>query len=89
MPFKLPSVHLVDATPGEEQAVPLKLLHFFSNADRPILQGTRMIGPGQVSLPYLKRLMKVRTRATRAHLRSDNLPTGRRRLRFAACLRPQ
>jgi len=55
----LPSVHVVDATPGEEQAIPLKLLLFFafSNADRPILQGTRMIGPGQVSLPHLKRLM--------------------------------
>ena len=59
-------MHIVDATPGEEQAIPLKLLLFFafSNAGRPILQGTRMIGPGQVSLPYLKRLMKVRAHRT-------------------------
>jgi len=38
----------------------LKLLLFFAfpDIDRPILQGTRMIGSGQVSFPYLKRLMK-------------------------------
>ena len=64
--YKLPSAHVVDATPGEEQAIPLKLLLFFAfpDVDRPMLQGTRMIGPGQLSLPYLKRLMKVRTPVT-------------------------
>jgi exosome complex component RRP42 len=58
---KLPSVHVVDATPGEERAIPLKLLLFFAfPGDGPMLQGTRMIGSGQLSSPYLKRLIKVR-----------------------------
>ena len=73
--YKLPSVHVVDATPGEEQAIPLKLLLFFAfpDIDRPILQGTRMIGSGQVSFPYLKRLMKVHTRTRRMSSRFPSL----------------
>ena len=68
--INLPSVRVVGATPGEEQAILLKLLRFFAlpGVNRPILPGTRMIGSGQVSFPYLKRFdERTGARAVRAY----------------------
>ncbi|KAG5723006.1 Exosome complex exonuclease RRP42, partial [Termitomyces sp. T112] len=53
--------HFLDATAQEEAASPLKLLLAFSFHDgQPaVLQGMRMLGPGELTPSHLKELVKV------------------------------
>lgn len=55
----LPTVHILDATRTEEQAVPLKLviIYSFSQDGDACFAGMRMLGPGDLPLEYLKGLL--------------------------------
>jgi hypothetical protein len=62
LPGQLPTLHILDATGTEEQAVPLKLvvLYSFSNDGYACFAGMRMLGSGDLPLEYLKTLLRVR-----------------------------
>lgn len=56
-----PPTHFLDATAQEEAASPLKLLLIFSfqDAQHAVLQGMRMLGPGELTPSRLKELVKA------------------------------
>jgi hypothetical protein len=55
------SIHLLDATPQEEAAVPLRLLLMFSfdSKDTVNLQGMRMLGNSELTFDQLSSLITV------------------------------
>ncbi|KAG6897360.1 hypothetical protein C0993_007595, partial [Termitomyces sp. T159_Od127] len=57
-----PTSHFLDATAHEEAASPLKLLLLFSfpDAQPAVLQGTRLLGPGELAPARLKQLIQAR-----------------------------
>lgn len=60
---QLPEIYILDATHTEEQAIPLKLILLYSFSKEkdfvPSFMGMRLMGPGQISLNYIKVLAKV------------------------------
>lgn len=54
-------VYYLDATLPEEAATPLKLLviYSFPPSSSPVLQGIRLLGPGEVQLSQVKQFIAV------------------------------